>query len=85
MGMILMTLGSLISFVGGIWILILAFKKSIGWGLASLFIPFVILVFAFMNLDVAKKPLLIVVAGVVLSVIGGVLGGAALMQMPPTG
>lgn len=85
MGMILMTLGSLVSFVGGIWLLVLAFKKSIGWGLASLLIPFVILVFAFMNLEVTKKPLLIVVAGIVLSVIGGVMGGAALMQQMPAG
>ncbi|QQR75922.1 MAG: hypothetical protein IPJ17_10255 [Holophagales bacterium] len=57
------TLGMLLSIVGGIGmlifgiqILILAFKKSIGWGLASLLIPFVIFFFVAQNWEACKTP-----------------------------
>jgi hypothetical protein len=58
-------LGGILAFVGSIGmlifsiqILILAFKKSIGWGLACLFIPFVIFVFIFQNWADCKTPFL---------------------------
>lgn len=57
------TIGTIITFVAAIaalifWIqiLIVAFKKHIGWGLASLFIPFVGLVFVFMHWNETKTP-----------------------------
>ena len=74
LGVILYIVGLLAAAVGGIWIIVLAFKKSIGWGLASLFIPFVGLVFAFMNWALCKRPFLIWLLGVILLVIGAVLG-----------
>ena len=39
--------GSLVSMVGAIWVLILAFQKSIGDGLMSLLVPFYILIYIF--------------------------------------
>lgn len=47
--MSLAVVGYLAAFVTGIWIIVKAFKKSVGWGLASLFIPFASLVFVIKN------------------------------------
>jgi hypothetical protein len=63
--------GWAIGFVGAIWLLVVAFKKSVGWGIASLLIPFANVVFAFMNWQDSKKPFLVMVGGIVLCVIGG--------------
>ena len=59
------TLGTILSVVGGlgmlifgIQILILAFKTSVGWGLASLFIPLVVFVYVAKNWDACKTPFL---------------------------
>ena len=62
--------GLLISFVGGIWLLVEAFKTSIWWGLGSLLIAPVSLVFVILHWQVAKKPFLISLAGTVLALIG---------------
>jgi hypothetical protein len=77
---ILSILGMLLAIVGGIGmlifsiqILILAFKKSIGWGLASLFIPFVIFVFIFQNWAACKTPFLRMLACIPVSAIGAAL------------
>ena len=81
---ILMGLGSLIAFIGAIWLLVLAFKKSIVWGLASLFIGPVLLVFAIMNWGDCKKPFLIWLGGFALIMVAVVMGGAEMYaQMPP--
>jgi hypothetical protein len=63
-------LGSVVALVGAIWLLVVAFKESVWWGLGSIFIPFVSLVFVIMHWQVSKKPFLIQVAGVVLCVVG---------------
>lgn len=83
LGLVIMIVGDLIALVGGIWILVLAFKQSVLWGLGSLFVPFVALVFVIKYWAVAKKPFLINLAGVVLIVIGVVLGGAGFHQVTP--
>lgn len=75
MGSILLFLGVILLLIGGIWILVEAFKESIVWGLCSLFIPLVALVFAFMHLDRTKRALVIYAVGLVLTVIGVLLGG----------
>jgi len=64
-------LGGLITLIGAIWLLVVAFKKSIWWGLGSLLIPFVSLIFVILNWQDSKKPFLIQVAGVVLCLVGG--------------
>ena len=75
LGMILMAVGFIICFVGGIWCLVLAFKESVLWGLGYIFIPFVSLVFVFMHWDKTKKPFLITLAGAVLAIVGILMGG----------
>ncbi|MEN8162743.1 MAG: hypothetical protein ABFS37_01330 [Acidobacteriota bacterium] len=74
------TIGSIIMFAGAIgalifWIMILivAFKKHIGWGLGSLFIPFVGLVFVFMNWSETKTPFLRGLICVAVQIVGGVI------------
>lgn len=77
-------IGSIITFVAAIaslifWIqiLIVAFKKHIGWGLASLFIPFVGLVFVFMHWTETKTPFLRSLICFVVMIAGGVISAMA--------
>ena len=65
----LLIVGMIMSLVGGIWLLVVAFKESIWWGLGSLLIGPVALVFAIVHWQVAKKPFLISLAGGVLCII----------------
>jgi hypothetical protein len=62
-------IGMLISVVTGIWLLVVAFKESIWWGLGSFFIPLVGLIFVIMHWQVAKKPFLWSLLGIVLIVV----------------
>ena len=57
--------------IGGIWVLIEAFKESILWGLGCIFIPLVSLIFVIMHWDKAGKPFLIQLVGIVLFAVGG--------------
>jgi hypothetical protein len=57
-GWVLAGLAGLAMFWFSVQILILAFKTSVGWGLASLFIPFAVLVFVIKHWDQAKTPFL---------------------------
>jgi len=66
----LLILGMILSVVGGLWLLVVAFQTSVWWGLGSLFIPIVGLVFVIMHWQPSKKPFLISVVGSVLLIIG---------------
>lgn len=63
-------LGIVLSLVGGLWIVVNAFRTSVLWGLGSLLIPFVSLIFALMNFAENKVPLLLCVIGLVLVFMG---------------
>jgi hypothetical protein len=88
-------LGTLLSFVGGIGalifgiqILIHAFKRSVGWGIASLLVPFVIFVWSAKHWAELKKPTLLMIGCMVLAMIGSALtvfGAFSAMStgMPP--
>jgi hypothetical protein len=78
MGWVLLILGGIVGFAGGLWLLIVAFQESIGWGLASLLIPFVALIFAITHWDKAGKPFLIGLAGNVVAIIGLQMAGMSL-------
>lgn len=45
----LMALGGILSFISGIWLLVLAFQKSMLWGVVCFFIPGATFVFAIMH------------------------------------
>lgn len=73
MGLALLAIGLLAACVGGIWLTINAFRKSIGWGLAVLFIPFAGLFYVAMNWREARAPFLTNMAGLVAVLCGVVM------------
>ena len=73
LGMIIWGIGLLISVIGGIWFLVVAFRETIWWGLGCLFIPIVALVFLIMHWGNAAKPFFVSLLGVVIMVIVAML------------
>jgi len=73
--MIIMAIGAIGGLVFWIQILIVAFKKHIGWGLGSLFIPFVGFVFVFMNWEKTKTPFLRAIICFAVQIVGMVMSG----------
>ena len=69
-GLILQVVGGIAALVFSIQILILAFKKSIGWGLAALLLPFAIFVFVAQNWAACKTPFLRWLLALVVLMIG---------------
>ncbi len=57
-GIILVGIGVIIGLVFGIQLLIKAFNVSVLWGLGSIFVPFVGLIFVIMNWEQTKSPFL---------------------------
>ncbi|HEY0947089.1 MAG TPA: hypothetical protein VGD81_17535 [Opitutaceae bacterium] len=55
---VLLAAAMLVSLVYGIQLLILAFRKSVLWGLGYLLVPFVSLIFIIVHWDDAKRPFL---------------------------
>jgi hypothetical protein len=84
--MVLTVLGSLAMLVFTIQILIQAFRTSIAWGIGSLVIPFVLLVYVAKNWQATKQPFLRMVGAFVVMLIGSVIGifGAASTAGTPT-
>ena len=56
LGTILFGIGAIISIVGGIWFIVVAFQESLLWGLGCMVIPFVSLIFLVMHWEEARKP-----------------------------
>jgi hypothetical protein len=76
MGVALSSIGGILLLVSFIWLVVLAFQKSILWGICSLLIPFVVLIFGFMHLPSTQKPLVVLVVGILLEIAGAVMGGS---------
>ena len=55
--------GVLVALLGGIFVLIHAFNTHIAWGIACLVLPALLLFFGFTHWDLAKKPTLVMCAG----------------------
>lgn len=73
LGIACLVIGLIIALVFGIQLLILAFKESILWGLGSLFVPFVSLIFIIMFWDKTKKPFLCYLISIPFFILGVVL------------
>lgn len=73
----LMGVGWLVSIIGSIMLLIVAFKESVLWGLGCLFIPFVALVFIIMHWSISKRAFFIQLAGIALIFLAVILGGGS--------
>ena len=83
-GTALTVLAGLAMMVFSIQILILAFKTSVGWGLASLIIPFAVFVFVVKYWDQAKTPFLRWLACLPVSLIGVAISAWSAMSSMPT-
>jgi FtsH-binding integral membrane protein len=70
-------LGLLIAFMGGLFFLVAAFRVSIWWGLACLFIPIVQLFFLLAHWPQAKKPFGIQLLGLAVLFVGYLLNPQA--------
>ena len=73
LGTILSLAGLVVCLIFYIQILIKAFKTHILWGLGSLFIPFVGLVYVIKNWDDCKSPFLKSLIGVGIMIVGTIL------------
>lgn len=63
---ILIGLGLLLLLIGGIWAIVVAFQRSVVWGLCYLFVPFAALVFLFVAWVEARRAFYTQVAGIAL-------------------
>jgi hypothetical protein len=72
-GMIIWGIGGIVALIGWIWFLVVAFRQTIWWGLGSLFIPIVALIFLIMHWGDAKKPFFVWLIGAVIMIIVAIL------------
>lgn len=70
----LILLGIVVLVIGGFWFLVTAFRESVLWGLACLFLPIVQLFFLIVHWPEAKRPFflqllafMIIVAGFIIN------------------
>jgi hypothetical protein len=82
LGMILKVIGVGVAFVGGLSLLIAAFRISVLWGIASLFIPFVSLVFVIVHWPNAKRPFAINALGLIIMFAGFFLAEGTSLSTP---
>ena len=82
LGIALMGIGFLVSTIYGIILLVKAFQTSVWWGLGSLFVPFVSLIFVGVHWQVAKKPFLMGLIGIPLIIVGTMLMPHTMTQVP---
>ncbi len=76
LGLGLSAIGGLICLVGAIWMIVIAFQDSIGWGLGSLFCGIVLLVYVAKNFETTKQPFFIWLAGLGISIVGNLIASA---------
>ena len=70
MGIALALIGLIAYLVGWVWVVIIAFRENLWWGLGVFFVPLVAIYFVITHWDEAKKAFITTVAGVVLFVAG---------------
>lgn len=72
--LVLLIIGWVVAVVGGIMLLVVAFKESVLWGLGCLLVPFVALIFLIMHWSQAKNAFFVQLAGMALIFIALVAG-----------
>lgn len=70
MGISLLILGSLAALVGGLMIVVAAFRESMWWGLACLLIPLASIVFVILHWDDTRPWLFLNLGGLLVAVLG---------------
>ena len=59
-------IGVLLAVIGNLWIVVLAFRTGLLWGLGCLFVPLVGLVYCALNFRETWKPLVVAMIGLAL-------------------
>ena len=77
MGAILVIIGIIAIFIGGLGLLIKIFSESILWGIGSIIFPIASWIFVFMHWEEARGPFLLQMAGIGLVILGMVLSGGS--------
>jgi hypothetical protein len=74
-GYTILVIGFIAAFIGELMFLTVAYKRSLLWFLACLFVPIVCWVFFFLNMKATIKPFTLQVVGVLLAGFGGYMAG----------
>lgn len=74
-GYILLDVGIIVSLVGELMFLVVAYKRSLLWFLGCLFIPIVCWIFFFLNMKTTAKPFILQVMGLLLAGLGSYMAG----------
>jgi hypothetical protein len=82
LGIALIAVGGIAALITSILILVEAFKESILWGLGSLIVPFVILIFIATHWSETGKLFLYNLAGSAVLVVGSVIAGMGAQNLP---
>lgn len=69
---LLMVVGGAVAALGGVWFLVVAFRRSVWWGLSNLFLPLANFAFLIAHPQLAWKPFVVNIVGALL--IGAGLG-----------
>ena len=75
---LLIVVGVVIFAVGGIWFLVAAFRESVLWGLACLFIPIVQFFFLIVHWPEAKRPFFLQLLAFVMIIVGVIINPQAI-------
>ena len=74
-GYLLLTIGIIACFVGGVMFLVVAYKRSLFWFVGCLFFPIVCWLFFLLNMKATMKPFILQVLGLLLAGMGGYMAG----------
>lgn len=74
MALVFLCMGYALCFLGGLWIVLLAWQKGVLWGIGCLVFPILQLFYVALNWKEAKSPFLMQVAGVAAFLISGTIG-----------
>lgn len=75
-------LGVALSFIGWLWLVVNAFRESALWGIGSLIISPIALIFGLLNFGENKIPLLLSLVGLVMYFMGAGAAAEQAMSMP---
>jgi hypothetical protein len=73
-GWILLALGYVLVFLGGLWIIVLAWQRSVLWGAACLLLPGAQLVYVIAHWKESKEGFFLTLAGLALLILATIIG-----------
>ncbi len=71
---ILLVAGWLLTFLGSLWIIVLAWQRSVLWGVICVLVPIVQIVYVAMHVKESKQAFFLQIAGLILVVLASLAG-----------